>query len=160
MSKMIPRRAIDTLRNFNDVSVDVWGIPCTLFIPSTIDAEQSLDIYHRDSQYTTYVEYTTLVWIEWSPSISRLRKFGVHAEKDIPIVARFKGQAVNTSGTTVNVDVTIGSYVVVSLEYVPGKYQDTNEFEVMDTLVGAMHDAIVSKVFKLAPRRVKPSSGS
>ena len=154
MSKMIPRRTIDALRIQNDVSVDVWGIPCTLFIPNDLNAQQSGDIYHKDSQYT-YDEYTSVVWVEWNPNQHRLRKFGLFSEKLIPILARFKKTAVSVAtGLAVDVDVIMGSYIVVSIEYVPGKYQDTSEFEVVDTLIGATHDAVVAKIYKLAPRRV------
>jgi len=93
--------------------------------------------------------------VEWNPNQHRLRKFGLFSEKLIPILARFKKTAVSAvDGSTVDVDVIMGSYIVVSIEYVPGKYQDTSEFEVVDTLIGATHDAVVAKIYKLAPRRV------
>jgi hypothetical protein len=159
---MIPRRTIDALRTFNDVSVDIYGIDCDLYVPSAVvlNTEETFDIYGEDSQMPSYTHYAAKVWIEWSPEGRRLRKYGLDMEKEVPILARFAEQAINDSLVEVNVDITIHSYIKVATEYVPNNVSDTDEFEMVDILVGNMHDAIVSKIYKLAPRRVAPISGS
>jgi len=73
MSKMIPRRSIDVLRNYVDVSLDNYGIDCTLYIPdaASYNAAERLDVYATPDDYT-YVPYTTKVFIEWGPYTYRL----------------------------------------------------------------------------------------
>ena len=154
MSKMIPRETIDCLRKQNDVSVDIYGIPCDLYIPSNLDTVDDDDAYGADSQYT-YDHYITVVWVEFSPSQKRLRKLGVFSEDVIPMIARFKETAVNDSSATVSVNVIIGSYIKLSIEYIPSNESNVDEFEIADVLIGKTHDAIISKLFKLVPRRVK-----
>ena len=66
MSKLIPQRTMDALRNMVDVSLSVIGIDCTLYIPTvtSYNAAEKLDIYAVPSDYE-YEEYTTQVYIEW-----------------------------------------------------------------------------------------------
>lgn len=161
MSKMIPQESIDALRTFNDVSVENFGIDCDLYIPKTTELNQieTYDIYGEtgdvsdvDASYT-YNHYSTKIWIEWSPNARRLRKFGIFTEDEIPILARFKESVTNDEGDAVNVDIGLKSYVKVAFQFVPGNYSDTDEFEIVDILLGAMHDAMVSKIYRLTPRR-------
>jgi len=53
MSRMIPTETIAALRKFNNVSVDLYGIACDLYIILNSDVEdtdeiESQDIYGND----------------------------------------------------------------------------------------------------------------
>ena len=81
---MIPRETIDALRQQNDVSVEIFGIECVLYIPTSgalLDLDTN-DAYGDDSQLAAYTHYTTYVWVEWSPDIKRLRNFGIFTEDE------------------------------------------------------------------------------
>jgi len=151
---MIPQETIDVLRGFSDVSINNFGIDVNLYIPNNLNTVEENDIYGDHSQYT-YDHYTTLVWVVWSPDVRTLRKFGFFSEENLPIIARFRNLATNEDGEEVEVDVTLGSYVKVNIQNIPNKYQDNDEFEVVDVLVGNVHDALLARIYQLAPRRVK-----
>jgi len=161
MSKMIPRRSIDTFRVQMDVTVDLYGIPCTLYIPSTVSANvaERLDPYSTPDDYTQD-DYTAQVFIEWKPGAKRLRKLGLHTEDEKPILSWFGRKATHLSGpfvgTKVDVDITLHSWISIQPEFVPGEYLGEEEFELVDVVVpeNMIHDAVIGKGFKLAPRRV------
>lgn len=145
MSRMIPSETLAVLRDFNDVTIELYGIECDLYIPSNLDTVESLDVYATvdDMTYTEYEDEK--VFIEWSPSISRLRKLGIFSEgMEIPMIAWFKNSP----------EVTINSYIKVPVGYIPDDI-DTDEFDINDVLIKHMHDAVVVKAYKIAPRRIK-----
>ena len=98
MSKMIPRETIDVLRNYHNVSVNNYGISCDLYIPSNAPAVDELGIYATVAD-VTYVHYTALVYVEWSPNANRLRAKGLYTEGELPIIARFSGKATSDTGS-------------------------------------------------------------
>lgn len=143
MSRMVPQETINVLRDFNDVSVELYGIDVKLFVPNNPTANESKDAYVVPSD-VSYESKDAKVFIEWSPEAKRLRKLGVYMEGDTPIIAWFKNIP----------DVKVGTYIQVPIQYVPGVI-DTDEFDVVDIKLKGMYDAEVLKAFKLAPRRVK-----
>jgi len=155
MSKMIPQETVDALRVFHNVSISNYGIDCTLYIPNNLDILEDYDIYVKPSDYT-YDEYTCLTWIEFAPSMNRLRALGIFAEKELPILARFPTKATYVAdGTIRNIDVVVGSYIVINPQFVPDNETKQEEFEVVDIFMGPIHDRTISKYFHMAPRRVK-----
>lgn len=148
MSRMIPQGTVDAFRRAVDVTVGQYGIACTLYVPTNLNTLEPQDIYTKPVDYT-YTSYTTNVFIDWKPSKHQLRKFGVFVEDDIPIIAWFPNKINN-----VDVDITINSYFKVSLQYVPANVGVT-EFEIVDVIVPGMHDAVITKYFKIAPRRAQ-----
>jgi len=149
MSKMIPQETVDVMRNFVNVSVDIYGIDCELHIPNNLDTVETYDVYQKPSDFVYDTTITTLVWIEWAPNKHRLRKLGLFVEDEIPMLAWFK----YVEGLQ-DVDIKIGSWFKIDPQYVPDQY-DTEEFEIVDIIVPGMHDAVITKMFKIAPRRVK-----
>ena len=145
---MIPQRTVDTMRQFVDVSVHNYGIDCILHVPNNQDTVVNYDVYVKPSDWT-YDTYKTVVWIDWSPNKYKLRKLGLFVENDIPILAWFKNRINN-----LDVDIEINSWFKIDPEYIPNKY-DTEEFEIVDILVPSMHDAVITKYFKIAPRRLR-----
>jgi hypothetical protein len=141
MSKLIPQNTVTAIRGFNDTIVDIYGIDCTLYVPSNLDAIDNNTAYQPTLAYTTYTSQK--VFIEWAPENKRLRKLGIYAEDQTPIIAWFKHSPM----------VVIKSYITVSLQYVPSSY-DTEAFEIVDMLVKQMHDMELVRCVKLAPRRV------
>jgi hypothetical protein len=152
MSKMIPQAAIDTFRQHQNVSVDNYGISCDLYIPSNLEDLEEKDIYVVPTDHT-FIHYTTLVWVEWSPTTRRLRDLGIFVEGELPILARFKTEGQADDGTIQSVDVLVNSYIKVPLQYVPDKFEKTDEFEIVDLLTGPFHDATLTAIYKLAPKR-------
>ena len=148
MSRMIPQRTVDTMRHYVDVSVDNYGIDCTLHVPTNQDTVVNYDAYWKPGDWT-YTTYNTVVWIDWSPNKYRLRKLGLYVEDDIPILAWFKNYI-----NGVHVDIEINSWFKIDPQYIPDKY-DTEEFELVDVLVPGMHDAVITKYWKIAPRRLR-----
>jgi hypothetical protein len=51
--------------------------------------------------------------------------------------------------------VTLHSYIIVPIQYIPKELSDTDEFEIVDRVQRGMHDAILINSFKIAPRRVR-----
>ncbi len=161
MSKMIPRESIDAFRQQLDVTVDLYGIECTLYIPTTTSSNtaEKLDVYTVPADYAT-LSYTAQVFIEWNPDMKRLRKLGLFTEKSAPILAWFGRKATalegSPAGEIVTVDPLIHSWFSIAPEFVPGSVAGAEEFELIDIVVPPhlIHDAIIGKGFKIAPRRV------
>lgn len=153
MSKMIPRATIDVLRNFVDVSLDNFGFDCDLYIPTNMEALEELDIYVEppDIEWT---HYTAQIFIEWKPSMYRLKKLGIFVEGELPIIVYLPNQCTNDSGVEVDVDIQRSSYVKVSLEYIPSDFNKYTEFELVDLIVKHAHDAVIVKAYKAVPRRL------
>jgi len=151
---MIPQQTVDVLRRQANISIDTFGIDCDLYVPNNIDIVQYKDVYSKPSDYT-FDHYSTIVWVEWSPNNRRLREFGLFAENELPILARFQTEAYADNGTIKIADIIIKSYFKVAIQFVPTKYSKTDEFEIVDTLTSNKHDAVISQIFKCAPRRTK-----
>lgn len=145
MSGILPQRLIDTVKTFNDFGVEVFGIDCTLYVPTNLTPLEPNDIYTKpDDMVFTRID-DVKVWIEWFvKDLHRLRKLGIFSENEAPIVARFKNVP----------EVIINSYIKIQSQYIPGTF-DTDEFEVVDVLMKNMYDNEIYRYFKLAPRRRK-----
>lgn len=145
MSGLIPDKTVDVLKTFNDLSVDLYGILCTLYIPNNLTSLDGNDMYTTPAEVTYRTYQNQSVWIEWhAKDLERLRKMGIFSEKDAPIVGYFKNFP----------EVTLRSYIKVPIRYIPGQY-DTDEFEIVNVIMKSMYNAEVIRAFKLAPRRVK-----
>jgi len=149
MSRLVPDRVIDAVKNFNDIAVDIAGIDCTLYIPSNLANVDMNTAYVPTLTFTEYLEQK--VWIEWKPTIKRLRKLGWFSEDELPIIAWFKHDPM----------VVIKSYIKVPYKYVldtrvaPSTTDTTiTELEVIELLGGVAHDAELTRCVKLASRRV------
>lgn len=160
MSKLIPRRTIDAIRNVVDVALDVVGISCTLWIPTTgsHNTAETLDVWMEQDDLT-YTRYSTLVYVDWKPSTRKLRKLGLFTEDSLPILARFANKLTalegSNTGQLLEVDIPIRSYFQVAPEFVPNDYNDVEEFEIVDEVIDGIHDAVLTKLYLVAPRRVK-----
>lgn len=144
MSRIIPQATINALRNFVDISVEIYGIDCKLFVPVNSTTIEANDAYTIPTDIQFKVSQTK-VFIEWSPDTKRLRKLGIFTEDTIPLIVWFK----NTPS------LPMGSFVKVDIQYIPGNFSDSDEFEVTDTLIKGMHDAVILQGYKAVPRRVK-----
>lgn len=153
MSNMIPQETVDAIRRMQDVSVDNFGIDCTLHVPNNKEEVDDNTIYTTPSDYT-FTTYTTRVSIEWSPNKYRLRKLGIFVEDDTPIIAWFSNRIKDADGFDADVDIKINSYFSIATQFIP-REMDTEEFEVIDIMVPSMHDAAAVKAYKIAPRRKK-----
>ena len=145
MSRMIPQETIDVMRGFNDVSVDLYGIDCELRIPVNLNQLESKDAYAAPSELSFKAYKNQKVFIEWKAAENVLRKLGVFTEGQAPIIAWFKNAPM----------VTLHSYIIVPLQYIPKELSDVDEFEIVDRVQRGMHDALLINAFKLAPRRVR-----
>lgn len=157
MSRMIPRETIDCLRHQVDISLDNYGIDCTLYIP-TVDSSntaEKLDVFATPNDYKPYVEYSAKVFIEWNPSTYRLRKLGVFVEDSIPILAWFGNKAVNQDKEKVDIDIILRSYFEIPLEFIPENRQASQQFEIVNNIVKGMHDAVIRKGYVIVPRRMQ-----
>ena len=156
---MIPQRTVNVLRNNHNVSISNYGIDCSLYIPNNLDTIEGMDLYQNPEDYN-FNKYLCPVWIEWSADAKRLRTFGIVMEDQTPIIARFPTTAVIDSdssddGDTVAIDVLVGSYIKVQTQYIPQNVFDTDEFEIVDIKLGKVHDAVLSQIYVIAPRRVR-----
>lgn len=150
---MIPRETIDALRNFNDVTLDIWGFDVDLYVPTNVVELEPLDIYIEPPD-VEWNHYTAKIFIEWKPSIYRLKNLGIYVEGELPIIVYLPNQCVDDSNVEVDVDILKSSYVKVSLEYIPSDFNKFTEFELVDIIVKKMHDAAVVKAWKAVPRRL------
>jgi len=145
MSNQIPRGTVDTLRQFNDIAIEQYGIDVTLYIPNNLNQVESQDMYLCNQQITYTEHLCQKVWIEWfAKDIVKLRKLGLYAEDEAPIFAWFKSCP----------EVILGSYFVIDERFVPDNY-DTNRFEVVDVVLKNTYSGEIYKTFKMAPRRQK-----
>lgn len=161
-TRMIPRSSIDVLRGYVDLALDAIGMDCTLYIPTNASyatAEQ-LDIFSKPSDYS-YSSYSAKVFIQWGPSIYKLKKLGLFTEDMIPILVWFGNKATvisvegEVAGTLVSIDVTLKSYFEMEPEYVPGNYEGVEQFEIVNVASKGMQDAIIRKIYSAVPRRVQ-----
>jgi hypothetical protein len=144
-----------------NVTLDIIGIDCILYIPTStaLNTAEKLDVWSHHTDLA-YLSYTTMVYIEWKPKITRLRKLGLF-KKDgaLPIIARFGNTATPLTGsqvgTEIEVDIHKQSYFTIAPEFIPNDYVGVEEFEVVDIAIDAFHDAALKKVYSIAPRRVK-----
>lgn len=162
MSKLIPRRTIDAIRQVVNVALDVAGISCTLYIPTvtSYNTAEQLDVYNVPQDYTHY-QYSTTVFLDWKPSTHRLKKLSLFTEGSLPILAWFPYQATALNGSlvgqTVEIDPNLHSYFRINPEMVPDDYQSVEEFEIVNVSTSGIHDATLTRVYAVAPRRVKQS---
>ena len=160
MSKLIPQRTINAIRQIVNVALDVAGIDCTLYIPTitSYNTAEKLDVYNTPQDYT-HLSYTTTVFFDWKASSYRLKKLGLYTEGAVPILAWFpyKATALDGSlvGTEVEIDPNLRSWFRVNPQYVPDNYSGTEDFEIINVGVSGMHDATLTRVYSVAPRRVE-----
>jgi len=148
VSRLIPQQTIDTLRQYSTIAVDLYGIDCDLFIPKTehLEMQEELDIYDEKPAGDDGLKYDyhqTTVYIDWAPNIYRLRALGIFVEDQKPILAWFDPQLI----------VPRKSYFRIKLEFLPKDRFATNEFEVVENVIKALHDASVVNAWLIAPRR-------
>jgi len=160
MSLILPRRTIDILRSQVDVVLDIIGIDCIIYVPTTTSLEENegFDIFEKPSDLT-YVSYSAKCFIVWNPNKYRLRKLGIYVEEEIPMVVWLPNKATalegSESGTEVDVDIVQRSYIRINPEFIPNNVTDVIEFELVDLKVKGMHDAVLVKAYKGVPRRVE-----
>lgn len=157
MSQMIPKRLTDTLRQFNDISVGLYGIDCTLNVPRNWDTVVNADDYVEPTDYT-FDTYQTQVWIEWTPQKHKLLKYGLFAEGASPILAYFSNKILDSSGFAHDVDIKLNSWFSIPIEYIPSNI-DADSFEIVDVLIPSMHDSVVMYTYVIVPRRTKVAGG-
>jgi len=139
MSQMLPRETVDALRKQVNVSLDLYGISCDLYIPNNLSETEVYDIYQTPGDYT-FDHYTSKVFVNWNPNIYRLKAKGLYIDGD-------------------DVDILRHSYISIEPEYVPDNYEGIEEFELIDIVVDKFHDKVVVKSFKAVPRRYEDVSG-
>ena len=149
---MIPRESIDAFRNFNDVSLDNYGFDVDLYVPTNLKDMESSDIYREPEDYE-FDHYTAKIFIQWNPSVYRLKQLGIYVENELALIVRLPNQCLNDSDVEVDVDILKGSYVKVALKYIPGNLQKYSEFELVDQIIKHAHDAVIIKAWKAVPRR-------
>ncbi len=160
MSKMIPRETIDVFRHQVDVSLDNYGISCTLYIPTntSYDDAEKLDVFAKPSDYE-FISYSAKVFIEWQPSVYRLKKLGMFVEGNLPILAWFGNKATALEGSQigqeVDIDIVKQSYFEINPEYIPSNFIGADQFEVINPIIKGIHDAVILQGFSIAPRRIK-----
>jgi len=160
MSRMIPRESIDVLRDFIDVTLLSYGIECVLYIPTnaSYNEAEKLDVFATPDNYE-YESYSAKVFIDWSPNIWRLKKLGLYTEDQTPIIANFGNKVTvlegSNAGDKVEVDIPLHSYIRINPEFIPDNQEDIEEFEIVNIGTPNMQDAVIYKVYSLAPRKVK-----
>lgn len=159
-TRMIPRSSIDILRTYVDLALDAIGMDCTLYIPTNASyaTAEKLDVFSKPSDYS-YSGYSAKVFIQWGPSIYKLKKLGLFTEDMIPILVWFGNKATaldgDNIGELVSIDVTLKSYFEMEPEYVPGNYEGVEQFEIVNVASKGMQDAIIRKIYSAVPRRVQ-----
>jgi hypothetical protein len=146
MSCLIPAALVKSLRQQQSVSLDAMGVDCTLYTANNNTAIQSLDAYATNTTDLTFTSVITKVFINWKPDIYKLRKLGLFTEGSAPIVAEFKYDKI----------IPIGSYFSFTVSYPNGTATDStdsDDFEIVNSYVGGMLDAVIFPTYLIAPRR-------
>lgn len=154
MSNMLPQESVDALRISTDVSIDVYGMSCSLYVPNNLTPVMQQDTYTKPSDYT-FDRYVTKVWIEWPQGKRQLAKQGVFTEDEIPMKAHFSNVIRDPFGTLNDVTITIGSWFRLDAQYIAFNKHAQSEFEIIDVLAEHMANKLVKRSFKIAARRVK-----
>jgi hypothetical protein len=125
-----------------DMVIEIYGVPCMIFIPKNIDAREKLSLYQEgvSPQFDDGVE--TKVWIEWNPDMKKLRNMGIHVEGELPILAFFRRDH----------DVQRNSYFKLLLSFGTGANQE-EEFELVDCVLKKVYNSSVVEAWKIVPRR-------
>lgn len=159
-TRMLPRETIDVLRDYVDIALDAIGMDCTLFIPTNTSYSEAekLDVFAKPSDYT-YLKYSAKVFIQWNPSMYKLKKLGLYIEDDIPILCWFGNKATalegSDAGSEVAIDVALKSYFELEPEFIPGNFKGIEQFAVVNVASKGMQDAIIRKIYSAVPRRVR-----
>jgi hypothetical protein len=152
MSNMVPQGLTNVLRSFSDLSVELYGVPCRLHVPINLDTVKLKDIYAKPEDYE-FADYDTSVWIPPTLNRQKLAKLGLYLEDDV-LVAFLSNNIKDAGGFKVHVEITIKSWFSIPLQYID-KFMGYEEFEIVNPLVTGMHDAVITQMYKIAPRRVK-----
>lgn len=146
---LIPDETVNTLRSFNDLAVELYGIDCTVYVAMNLNELPGLDMYLVKEDINYYEYLNQKVWVEWAPkNMERLRKLGVFAQDEAPILAWFKMRPDLTIGTK-------SSYVKIPVRYIPDNYSSTDEFEIVNINMPGIYSSEIYRCYKLAPRREK-----
>ncbi len=159
-TRMFPRETIDVLRDYVDVALDAIGMDCTLYIPTTssYNTAEKLDVFATPSDYS-FDSYSAKIFINWNPSLYRLKKLGLFTEDVLPILVWFGNKATAISGANagqvVSIDVCRRSYFEIEPEFIPGNYKGAEQFEIVNAASKGMQDAVIRKTYSAVPRRVQ-----
>jgi hypothetical protein len=157
---MIPQEVVDVLRNQVDVSLDNYGISCTLYLPTntSYDTAEKLDVF-AEPEDLSFTSYSAKVFIEWQPTAYRLKKLGLFVEGNLPILAWFGNKATaldgSEAGQEVDVDIVRLSYFTINPEFIPNNYIGVEQFEILNPIIKGMHDMVIMQGYSIAPRRIK-----
>jgi len=145
LSGILPKETVNVLRTFNDLAVDLYGITCSLFVPTNLTALEPNDAYTAPADITFKQHNQVPVWIEWSvKDLNKLRKLGIFSEDQVPILAWFKRFPT----------VTLNSYIQIETRYIPDHY-DTDRFEIVEVIMRNIYDSEIYRCFRIAPLRRK-----
>jgi hypothetical protein len=142
-----------------NVALDIAGIDCTLYIPTNVShgVAEKLDVWDTPADLT-YLSYTSTVFLNWSPNTKLLKKLGLYVEGTTPILARFPFVATPLTGSDAGVekevDIIVKSYFRIAPEFVPSDYTGIEDFEVVNIGTESIHDAVLTQIYSVAPRRV------
>jgi len=163
-TRMLPRRSIDVLRDYVDIALSAIGMDCTLYIPSDAiySTAEKFDVFAKPSDYEHLIsKYSAKVFIQWNPSLYKLKKLGLFTEDSLPILVWFgnkattiavEGQAV---GVQVAIDVSLKSYFEITPEFIPANYKGVEQFEIVNVASKGMQDCLIRKIYSAVPRRVQ-----
>lgn len=159
-TRMLPRESIDVLRGYVDIALDAVGMDCTLHIPtntSYIEAAK-LDVFAKPSDYV-HLSYSAKVFIQWNPSMYKLKKLGLFVEDSLPILVWFGNKAISlesgSTGEPEAVDIGLKSYFEIEPEFIPGNFKGIEQFELVNVASKGMQDAVIRKIYSAVPRRIQ-----
>ena len=159
-TRLLPRETVDVLRDYVDISLSAVGMDCTLYIPTeaSYSEAEKLDVYAVPGDYE-HLSYSAKVFIEWNPSLYRLKKLGLFTENSLPILCWFGNKAValegSEAGEEVAIDVCLKSYFEMEPEFIPGSYVGIEQFELVNVASKGMQDCLIRKIYSAVPRRVE-----
>lgn len=139
---IFPIETINAYKRNLDMVIEIYGVPCELFIPKNIDAREKLSLYQEAAEIVFEDGIETKVWIEWNPDTKRLRNLGIHVEDELPIIAFLRSDH----------DVQRNSYFKLLLAFGTGAEQN-EEFELVDCVMKKAYNVSVVEAWKIAPRR-------
>ncbi len=140
---ILPIETISSYRKNLDMIIEIYGVPCQIFIPKNTEAREKLDIYSEAPALKFEDPVETKIWIEWNPTMKRLRNLGVFTDdENLPIIAFIRSDHM----------IKRNSYFSLNMNFDVGADQ-AEEFEFVDRLVRKAYDATVVEAWKIAPRR-------
>jgi hypothetical protein len=139
---LLPIETIRAIQKNVDMVIEIYGMPCTLFIVKNAEASEQLSVQQEFPDYQFQPPIDTKIWVVFNPETKWLRNMGIFTEDGLPIIAFARSDH----------NIKRNSYFKINVNYAVGQDQ-SDEFEFVDHIAQKMYTSPIITPWKVAPRR-------